>query len=183
MAERRARDLDLLDAIDAFKREPFSQPVRRVAQEGREPTLGAATSSRWCNGTFDVLDASLERDGALAEIHAPLASQPVFPSKVRSLVHKLVIDAKATLRLADPPTLARLGVDVARYRECDYEKTQSIADAAYFLGFDGLVAPSARWDCLNLALFTERIAPDAIAVVQTENTPVDWNMWRRSARK
>jgi hypothetical protein len=180
MADRRARDLELLDAIDAFKREPFAQPVWRVAREGREPILGAATNSRWCDGTFDVLYTSLDRDGALAEIHALLSSQPVFPSNIRSYVHKLTIDAKATLRLADLPALTKLGVNVERYRERDYAKTQPIADAAYFLGFDGLVAPSARWDCLNAVLFTDRIAPGAIAVLETEKRPVDWRAWRQT---
>ncbi len=180
MADRRARDLELLDAIDAFKREPFARPVWRVAREGREPILGAATNSRWCDGTFDALYTSLDRDGALAEIHALLSSQPVFPSNIRSYVHKLAIDAKATLRLADLPTLAKLGVNVERYRERDYTKTQAIADAAYFLGFDGLVAPSARWDCLNAVLFTDRVAPGGIAVLDTEKRPVDWRAWRQA---
>lgn len=180
MTDRRARDLELLDAIDAFKREPFAQPVWRVARQGREPILGAATKSRWCDGTFDVLYTSLKRDGALAEIYALLNSQPVFPSKIRSFVHQLAIDAKATLRLADLPTLASLGVNVERYRERDYKKTQAIADAAFFLGFDGLVAPSARWDCLNAVLFTDRVAPGAIAVLETEKRPVDWRAWRHA---
>lgn len=180
MTDRRARDLALLDAIDAFKREPFAQPVWRVARQGREPILGAATSSRWCDGTFDVLYTSLERDGALAEIHALLSLQPVFPSKIRAFVHKLAIDAKATLRLADLPTLANLGVDVERFRERGYAKTQAIADAAYFFDFDGLIAPSARWDCLNAVLFTDRMAPGGIAVLETEKRPVDWRAWRQA---
>jgi len=183
MTDRRARDLELLDAIDGFKREPFAQPVWRVARQGCEPILGAATKSRWCDGTFDVLYTSLDRNGALAEIHALLSSQPVFPSKIRSFVHKLAIDAKATLRLADLPTLASLGVDVERYRERDYTKTQTIADAACFLGFDGLVAPSARWDCLNAVLFTDRIAPGGITIVETEAKAIDWDAWRRARKR
>lgn len=183
MTDRRARDLQLLDAIDAFKREPFAQPVWRVSREGRDPTLGASTNSRWCNGTFDVLYTSLNRDGALAEIHALLSLQPLFPSKIRSFVHRLAIDAKATLRLADLPTLAGLGVDIERYRERDYTKTQAIVDAACFLGFDGLVAPSARWDCLNAVLFTDRIAPGAITLSETEGDSIDWGAWRRMNRK
>jgi hypothetical protein len=95
----------------------------------------------------------------------------------------LTIDAKQTLRLADLQTLAKLGVDTERYRERDYSKTQGIADAAYFLGFDGLIAPSARWECLNAMLFTDRIPPDAIVVVETEKQPIDWGAWRASRRK
>ena len=152
---RKARDLHLLDAIDAFKREPFSQPVWRVARDGRDPLLGAPSSSRWCDGTFDVLYTSLERDGAIAEIHALLSVQPVFPSRVRFLAHRVTVKARQTLRFADLATLGRLGIDVGRYRDREYSRTQAVADAAYFLGFDGLIAPSARWDCLNAVLFTD----------------------------
>jgi hypothetical protein len=82
---RRARDLGLLDSIDGFVREPFAQNLWRVAREGRDAISGAPSVSRWCDGTFDVLYTSMERDGALAEVHALLSMQPVFPSKfVRS---------------------------------------------------------------------------------------------------
>lgn len=180
---RRARDIALLDAIDAFKREPFAQPVWRICREGRDPTLGSASNSRWCNGAFDVLYTSLERDGALAEIHALLTLQPVFPSKLVSYAHRLKVEARETLRIADLPTLAALGVDVARYRERNYARTQEVTDAAYFLGFDGLVAPSARWDCLNATLFTDRSAPGAIILEESESQPVDWRAWRESRTK
>lgn len=179
----RARDLRLLDAIDAFERKPFAEPVWRIAREGSDPALGGASNSRWCNGTFDALYTSLERDGAIAEIHASLSLQPVFPSKLRSFVHKLTVNATQTLRLADFPTLAKLGVDVDRYRDRDYSRTQSIADAAYFLGFDGLIAPSARWECLNAVLFTGRIRPEDIQITESEKLAIDWDAWRRSKRK
>ncbi len=180
---RRARDIALLDAIDAFKRGPFAQPVWRICREGRDPTLGSASESRWCNGTFDVLYTSLERDGALAEIHALLSLQPVFPSKLVSYAYQLKVEAKETLRIADLPALAALGVDVARYRERDYARTQAVADAACFLGFDGLIAPSARWDCLNAMLFTDRTAPVSVVVKHSEPQPVDWRAWRESRAK
>ena len=178
----RARDLALLDAIDAFEREPFAQSVWRVVREGRDPLQGARSRSRWCNDTFtfDVLYASLEREGALAEIYALLSSQPVFPSRIKSFVHCVSVRASKTLRLADVATLAKLGVDTARFRERVYARTQAIADAAYFLGFDGLIAPSARWDCHSLVLFTDRIQPSDIQLERTEPEPIDWQAWRRN---
>jgi RES domain len=179
---RKARDLALLDAVDAFKREPFAQPVWRVAREGRDPLQGARSPSRWCNGTYDVLYTSLEREGAIAEIYALFNSQPVFPSRIRSFVHRIGIEASETLRLADLAALAKLGVDTSRYREREYERTQEISDAAYFLGFDGLVAPNARWPCLNLIAFTDRIPPDLLHVQHSEPDPIDWRAWRKSGR-
>jgi len=179
---RRARDIGLLDAIDAFAREPFAATVWRVARDGRDPLLGARSTSRWCNGSFDVLYTSLEREGAIAEIHALLSLQPVFPSKVRWKSHPIKISAQRTLRLADLATLERLGVDVARYRDRVYDRTQEIADAAYFLGFDGLVAPNPRWPCANLVLFTDRIAPEQIEIGDRPAEAIDWDVWRKRAR-
>ena len=180
---REARDLRLLDAVDAFPREPLHAEVWRVVREGREPALGAPSLSRWCNGTFDVLYTSLERDGAIAEIHALLSSQPVFPSKIRWFAYRLKVSAEYSLKLADLATLARLGVDTARYTDRDYSRTQPIADAAYFLGFDGLIAPNARWSCLNLVLFTSRLAPQQIEISGSDERPIEWERWRRRARQ
>lgn len=180
---RRARDLGLLDALDAFKREDLDLDVWRLARAGRDPAQGSPSQSRWCNGTFDVLYTSLDRDGANAELHALLSLQPVFPSKVCWFAHRLRVKAAQTLRLADLETLAKLGVDSARYKERDYDRTQEIADAAFFLGFDALIAPSARWACLNLVLFTERIPPDQIQIVESPEAPVSWDDWRKRVRR
>lgn len=180
---RRARDLGLLDAVDAFEREAVDAEVWRLVRSGRDPAIGSPSRSRWCNGSFDVLYASFERDGAIAEIHALLSLQPVFPSKDVWFANRLRIMAAQTLRLADLPTLGRLGVNAARYAEREYGRTQDIADAAYFLGFDGLIAPSARWSCLNLILFTDRIPPGQIQVVEAPDQPVRWDAWRKRTQR
>lgn len=176
---RKARDVQLLDAIDAFPREPFGGRVWRVVREGRDPALGSPSQSRWCNRGFDALYTSLDPDGAIAEIHALLSEQPVFPSKLRWDCHALEVRAQKTLRLADLPTLEKLGVDTASYRQRRYDRTQSIADAAFFLGFDGLIAPSARWRCQNLILFTDRLKPGDIELTSARSVQVDWAAWRR----
>lgn len=182
-ATRRARELGLLDAVDAFGREALDSDVWRLVRSGRDPTLGSPSRSRWCNGSFDVLSTSFGRDGAVAEINALLSLQPVFPSKDQWFVNKLRVSAAKTLRLAGLPALAELGVDVGRYTEREYGQTQKVADAAYFLGFDGLIAPSARWGCLNLILFTDRVPPGQIQVSETPEAPVDWSEWRKRVRR
>jgi RES domain len=179
---RRARDIALVDVIDAFRREPIAQPVWRVVRAERDPVQGSPSHSRWCNARFDVLYTSFEKDGAIAEMHAFLSLQPVFPSQPKWLAHELRVSANRTLRLADLPTLRRLGVDTSRYKDRNYARTQEIADAAYFLDFDGLIAPSARWSCLNAVLFTERLAPEQIVAVG-KAAPVDWRVWRKKHRR
>ena len=73
-----------------------------------------------------------------------------------------------------------LGVDPARYREILYEQTQAIGDAAYFLGFDSIIAPNARWSCDNLILFTDQIAPADLEVL--ESRKVNWTEWRNKLK-
>ncbi len=180
---RRARDLGLLDAVDACKREALEIQVWRLVRAGRDPTLGAPSRSRWCNGNFDVLYTAFERDGAIAEIHALLSLQPVFPSKDSWLAYRVSVRAAQTLRLPDLTILAKLGVNTSRYQEREYSRTQEIADAAFFLGFDGLIAPSARWTCLNLMLFTQRVPQDSIQAIDEAGSLVSWENWRKSVRR
>jgi RES domain len=78
--------------------------------------------------------------------------------------------------LVDMTALERLGVERNRYQEILYTRTQEIGDAAYFLGFDGILAPSARWACLNLVLFTERVMPGDLRIEDQE--VVDWEKWK-----
>jgi hypothetical protein len=182
-ALRPARDLQLLDAVDAFRREPLDADVWRSVRDGRDPVLGSPSLSRWCNDAFDLLYTSFERDSAVAEIHSLLSLQPVFPSRTRWFAHRLKVSCEQTLKLADLPMLARLGADTDRYADRDYARTQPIADAAYFLSFDGLIAPNARWRWVNLILFTDRVAPERIAVARRDEQPIAWAQWRNRTRR
>ncbi len=176
--DRTARDLALLDALDACSREAFEGCAWRVVREGRDPLQGSPSGARWDPGTFDVLYTALERDGALAEIHFHLSRQPVFPSTVRFTLYELSVRVRDLLRLPDAASLERFGIDRDRFAELIYARTQEIGDAARFLGFSGLIVPSARWGGLNLVLFTDRLALDALSVRSQEL--IDWSTSRRS---
>lgn len=177
MTERRARDLELLDALDAHQGVAFEGPVWRIIRQGRDPLQGCPAGARWDPGTFDVIYTSLQREGSLAEIHFHLTRQPVFPSKLVSVLHRISVRTARTLRLADLDAVERLGVARDRYGEFDYDRTRAIGDAAAFLGFDGMLVPSARWECMNLVLFTDRFSGAELTVEHSE--VVDWNEWRR----
>lgn len=173
----KARDIALLDAIDCFPREDINELVWRVVRDGRDPLQGVRSPSRWCNNNFDVLYTSGARDGAIAEIYALLNSQPVFPS-VNSIVYAISTKAPKMLRFPDIGSLNRLGVDITKYGERDYRRTQEIADAAYFLGFSGLIAPSARWNGASVIFFADHLGPDDLEIKEKEAKPVDWQAWR-----
>jgi hypothetical protein len=173
---RPVHDRRILDALEAIDPEPFKNAVWRVTRKGRDPLRGSTAPGRWTpTGGFEALYTSLERDGALAEIGYRMSLEPVWPSRLEHDVHLIEVETERTLRFADLEKLAPLGVDVARYHTFEYQATQAIAAAAYFLEFDGLIVPSARFDCPNLVIFTER----ATDLLLRDSQPVDWESWRK----
>jgi RES domain-containing protein len=179
----KAHDLKLLDALDALPRLKFAGPVWRVVRDGRDPIQSGPSRSRWCDGTFDVLYTSMERDGAIAEVHAFWSLQPVFPSKIDFRCFELTAAADHSLQFLDVAALKPLGVDPRTYADRDYAVTSAIASAANFLGFDGLIAPSARWKCQNVMLFTEHAKQSQIALKSQQPDVIDWVEWRARTRR
>jgi len=172
---RKARDLELLDALDKLSRISFEGNVWRVVRATRDVLQASPVGARWDPAAFDVLYTSLERDGALEEIYFHLSRQPVFPS-IPFQIHRIELRAKGLLNLTDIPTLQKLGVDLSTFTTLDYSRTQAIGDAAFFLGFGGLIVPSARSLAHNLVIFSDRIEPEDIEPQHSEL--IDWKAWR-----
>jgi RES domain-containing protein len=176
---RRALDDRLLDLVGGIDGQAFEGSMWRVVRKGRDVLDGSRGSGRWNTSEMSVLYGAAIPDGAIAEIHFHLSrGETVFPSRMRHDLFELKVKAQQTLVLADMDQLRRLGVEDSRYRELLYTRTQEIAAAAAFLGFDGLIAPSARWDCQNLILFLDAIDLEEVRTVSTE--PVDWKAWRQA---
>lgn len=175
--DRKARDPELLDALDKLGRTQFDSLVWRVVRETRDVLQGSPAGARWDPGHFDVLYTSLEPNGALEEIYFHLSRQPVFPS-IAFQIHRLHVRAIRVLDIVDPSILATLGVSAHSLSMLDYSLTQAIGDAAFFLGFDGLLVPSARSTATNLVVFSDRIGPGDIDVEHSE--VVNWQAWRSS---
>jgi hypothetical protein len=178
----KAHDLKLLDALDAMPRVAFSGPVWRVVRDGRDPLQAGPSQSRWCDGTFDILYTSAQRDGAIAEVNAFWSLQPVFPSKISFLCFELYAALEKSLQFLDIGALEPHGADPRSYAGRDYSATAAIASAANFLGFDGLIAPSARWPCQNVMIFTHHLKPAQIVLTSSAPDTIDWPDWRKRTR-
>jgi len=72
--------------------------------------------------------------------------------------------------------LHALGIADIDYLGVNNARTQQIGDAVQFLECDGLIAPSARWDCENLMLFPDNFE-SAAALELVSSEPVDWLRW------
>lgn len=171
-----ARDLALIDALDKLPRVSLHDTVWRVVRRGQDPLLCRPSFGRWDLGSVDVLYTSLEADGAVSEMYFHLTRQPVFPSAVQFTLNEIEVTTHRTLRFADIRDLETLGVDRDKYQALFYDRTREIGDAAAFLGFDGVIAPSARWDCLNLTIFCDGLNPEDL--VLRNSTAIDWEAWR-----
>lgn len=173
-------DRALLDRLESIEPTIFRGDVWRIVSSGRNPVIGSTAKGRWSEqGGPEILYTSLEKNGAIAEIGFRLSLEPVWPSKLRHDVYRLAATTNKTLRFVNLEALAAFGVEQGRYHLFDYDKTQEIAAAAYFLEYDGIQAPNARYPCDNLMIFSSHADP-----VQVQGAPesVDWTAWRASRR-
>lgn len=175
----RVHDRALLDALEQIAAQPYDADVWRITRKGRDPLQAASAHGRWgASGEIAVLYTSEQRDGALAEIGFRLSLEPVWPSRIEHELHAIAVKAGRVLQIPELQQLATLGVDIARYAGFDYAATQAIAAAAHFLDFDGLLVPSARYECANLVLFADRAQLQLIS-----GETVNWADWRRKQRR
>jgi RES domain-containing protein len=183
---RRIRDNALIDALESAPSTCFEGTVWRAVREGRDVLLGSNYGGRWDDGTFDVLYTSKMADGAIAEMYFHLSrGQPVMPSKVAYQLYELRVAIQHALELPDLDALAKLGIDTARYgalsyleRLQEYPRPQEIAETAHFVGFNGLIAPNARFACLNAILFCDRLSPEDAEMVR-DHGAIHWDDWRK----
>lgn len=178
----RIHDRDLLDKLERHDPKPQLVQAWRTGWAHRDPLLGSTAAGRWNpEGVFEVLYTSLDFDGSIAESYYHSSRAPVLSSRPVK-VHRLRVSTPRTLVLDSHEVLASLGVDMARYGTpisdlVELTQTQEIGAAAHFLEFDSLIVPSARWPCLNLVLFLDRLDPgSALAVESSEH--VNWPAWR-----
>jgi len=125
-------------------------------------------------GVGDALYTSLDPNGAVAEIDFRLRQEPVFPSRFRAVLYEFTVKLHNVARFDTVDDLRPFGVDVERYHARLDHRTQEIGDAAQFLAFAALIAPNARWPCLNLVIYSL----EAHKIQLTNQQAIDWDAWR-----
>lgn len=174
----RGLDDRLLDALGEIEAHAYDGKAWRVARQGRPVLDGSRGAGRWNPRHLSVLYTSKEADGARAETYFHLSlGQSVFPSRMKHLLYELALQTDRKLFLADISKLKELGVEESRYTELLYSRTQEIADAAAFLGFHGIIAPSARYKCENIMLFLRSFNLENIKIISEE--AVNWAEWQQ----
>jgi RES domain-containing protein len=176
MPARSIRDQKLLDVLEAIRRTPYSGIVWRSVALGRDPLTCWRSGGRWDDQTFDVLYTSESRDAAIAERRFHLfQGQPIPPSKIQYELFELSVSLEHVIRFPSLDALKAIGMDVAGYgqaayleKEREYPRSQEVAEACFFLGAQGIVAPSARDPSSNnLVIFCEQSGVIEKAVVKS----------------
>ena len=173
-------DRSLLDRLSQIRPERFQGEAFRATGKSVNPIAPSLNGGRWALppggdvGAF-VLYTSLQKEGALAEVCSFLAQLTPIPKARNLKVARLAVTASHVARLTWQQ-MSALGIDAERYGERDYGRTQEIGAAFAFLEFDGLIVPSARWNCDNLVLFTGNHAlSETLEVRDIEE--VEWRQW------
>jgi hypothetical protein len=173
-------DPDLADQLALLRTEAFAGDVFRATRPSADPTAPSLSGGRWARPQNDdpgtsVLYTSLNRDGAIAEVVSFLIEQTPMPGRRPLKITRLSVTTSKTLRLAHAD-LSTLGIDAARYGQRDYARTQEIGGTLAWLGLDGLIAPSARWSCDNLIIFTDNHALSE-KLDPTHEELIEWRTW------
>jgi RES domain-containing protein len=178
----RIHDRDLLDKLEQHHPRPQLVQAWRTTWAHRDPLSGSTAAGRWNpEGHFEVLYTSLDFDGSIAEAYYHSSRAPILSTRPVK-VHRLRVSTQRSLVLDSDNPLARLGVDMTRYKnpisdQSGLTRTQEIGAAAHFLEYDSLLVPSARWSCLNLVIFLDRIDSGAAIALETSED-VNWPAWR-----
>jgi hypothetical protein len=171
-------DRELLDRLAAFAPVKFDGEVFRATRRGLDPLAASVSGGRWMvPGETPTLYTSREHDGAMAEIVHHWSQLTPMPSKL-VLVHTLGLRLRKTVRLGRVE-LVNLGVDWDNFGTAALGRTQAIGAAVAHLEYDGLIAPSARWNCDNIMLFVTNHDGREDGLVMRRTAEVDWRNWAK----
>lgn len=173
-------DPALLDFLSSLPRESFDGSVYRVTSKSADPTAFSYSGGRWAppelnEGSCAILYTSMEESGAIAEVASYISLLTPVPTK-QLQAYKLSVGASKTLRLG-VGHLPDIGMSPSEFPQRNYAQSQLVGAALNFLGLDGLIAPSARWDCDNLMIFQSNHSLESkLEVVSQREVPFqEWS--------
>ena len=111
-------------------------------------------------------------EGASAEFEAFWSLFEQRPDR-QALNWRLRVRLNRVVEL-DFGALETLHVAQSGYGDREYSRTQEISDAVNYLGYDGLIVPSARYECRNLIIYIQNLAGDWV-VEDDGSKPFEWS--------
>ena len=94
-------------------------------------------------------------------------------------IRRLQVSLEKVLKLS-MDQLTVLGIDKPLASRIETEKSRNIGEAAHMMDYQGLIVPSARWDCNNLMIFMDRIDLNT-HIELIDDSEVNWPAWKEFA--
>jgi len=148
----------------------FEGEVWKHTLPGQPPEAANTKGARWNPPDVPAIYVALERATATAEGDHLVSMQP-RPIRGARTLHRGRVTLRRVLDLRDPIVLNGLGVGESELSSADQSACRQVGGAAEWLGFDGLIVPSARGPGANLVIFERRVVPDFELLI-AESSPI-----------
>lgn len=162
---------ELLEYLQSVRPGPFSGVVYRHMFGDRSPAVENTLGARWNPPGVAAIYVSLERRTVIAEGDHVIAVQPLRP-RISRWVYPVSVELTDVLDLSASGVLAPAGVGPAELAGDDHSLCQAVGEAVAWLGFEGMIVPSARDAGANLVIYTANLKLDAVFEVG-EREPVE----------
>lgn len=173
-------DGDLLKKVDTVGPTAWGGHVYRYTTARRDPLSGAGArlnGGRWNpKDIFAALYFATPVGACLGELERAAASQQLSVKTVLQVpykFHTLDVQEVAVLDLRPTETMAAVSLTTADIESDDWGHCQQIGHAAWFLHFDGVLAPSATGRGDVLTLFEGRLAPGKLTLSTSEKLDME----------
>jgi RES domain-containing protein len=169
-------DLRIIELLDELPRSSFRDEAFRHQGPGYHPLSGEGAriqGGRWNpSNSFPVLYLAVDASTAAAEFfrRANREGRPPEDLLPRRL-YRYRVELSAVLDLRGPDELTQVGLSFLDLSSDDLSKCQAVGEAAHYVGFESIRAPSATSVGGNLAIFFDRLLPDSMV------EPLDFETW------
>lgn len=161
-------DQQTIAALEALQSVPWTGTVFRHMFGSFLPERENVSGARWNPPETPAIYTSLDRNTAIAEADFYINLQPLRP-RARRNIYRIEVTLTSVLNLSDWNMLRSLGVERQTFDSSDYAGCQMVGGTAEWLGYDGILVPSARARGSNLIIFPNRRKPGyTFAVVDSE---------------
>ncbi len=160
-------DPELLASLDALQPISFATEAFRHVAQDHHPLSGVGArlhGGRWNPpDSFSTLYLAVERETAVGEFYRLATRQGRAPGDfLPRFMYRYDVALSAVADLRDPDVRRRLGLGDRELKANDAVRCRQIGAAAYGLGLEGVIAPSAAVGGTVLAVFFDRLRADSL---------------------
>jgi RES domain-containing protein len=168
---------ELIESVDQLPRSTIAAHVVRHIAPGYLPLSGEGArvhGGRWNPpDSFAVLYTASDRDAMVSELDRAARRQGLRAIDLLPRDEVIyTVELQRVLDLTDALSLERVGLDDALLSAADWSPCQAIGDAARYVGFEAVLAPSATGSGQTLAIFLDRLLRGSIVEVSSV-TPLE----------